>query len=85
MRKTSLFFLILLTFSFPHQSLFGSTLDDGLFEAMKNNDLEEVKYLVEKGANIKTQDQSGKTPLDMATGEVREYLKSLVNTNGHAK
>lgn len=64
MRKLLLFFLILLIPTLYPQKPFGSTLDDDLFSAIKNNKLEKVKALVRKGANFQKKNKYGDSYLD---------------------
>jgi len=50
-----------------------------LFKAINSNDLERVKYLVEKGANIESKDNFGCTPLHRASwGGNLDIVKYLV-------
>ena len=64
MKNLLILFLILLTSTFFLQKSFGSALDDRLFEALKNNNLEKVKALVQKGANIHKKNMYGDSYLD---------------------
>jgi len=54
-RKTTIILTILLQFNF---TAFSQTenLDSQLFEAVKANDLEQVKVLIEKGAHVNAKD-----------------------------
>ncbi|MEI0697331.1 ankyrin repeat domain-containing protein [Brachyspira intermedia] len=49
-----------------------------LLEAIKNNDLEKVKFLIDKGADVNIKNRYGNTPLNTASGfgyfEIVKYL-----------
>jgi ankyrin repeat protein len=48
---------------------------------VENNDLQAVKYLVEKGANLDPENEWGETPLQLSQAyeftEISEYLKEM--------
>lgn len=64
--KKYMLFLILFLF-FPLSFLNSQSLDDQLFEAVKANDFEKVKILVEQGVNVNVVDKDGGTVLMWAT------------------
>ena len=51
-----------------------------LLKAAQDGNLKVVKYLVEKGAKIDEKNKDGKTPYDLATGDVKTYLEFATNT-----
>lgn len=74
----SLLLITLITFCINLHSYTNSNinkLDEKLHWACMLNDLEEVKYLVENGADVNKTDNDGKTPLLMA---LREYTDNII-------
>ncbi|MDR1141330.1 MAG: ankyrin repeat domain-containing protein, partial [Planctomycetaceae bacterium] len=54
-----------------------------LFNAIHSNNLEVVKCFVEKGADISTRNNAGKTPLDVIKSEdVAEILRNAGGKSG---
>ena len=51
--------------------------------AVKADSTVAVEYLLERGARTDVKDEEGKTPLDLATGEVRQLLQGRELTVSH--
>lgn len=58
------------------------TLDEQLMQATENGDEKEVRALLEKGADVKYQDDKGRTPLMAATQQNNIQLAELLITAG---
>lgn len=57
-------------------------LNEQLFQAVKANDIEAVKDVIEKGADLKCQGEYGWTPLHMASYWERAEIAKILINNG---
>lgn len=53
-------------------------LNERLMNAVKNNQREEVKFLLSAGADVNTKDVYGSTPLHFATNHARSHIMELL-------
>ncbi len=82
--KKLLLLLLVFLISFP---TFGSNEKDtlNLIEAVQNGDLDLVKRLISKGADVNAKDKYGKTPLHYADDEGHIYIVMYLISKGAKK
>jgi ankyrin repeat protein len=54
------------------------TLNEDLIEAASRGDLEKVKELLDRGADVNARDNNGKTPLDLARAMMRRDIVNFL-------
>ena len=75
--KRILVVIVAITFS-----LYAQSIEQRLIEAVKKENIKEVKRLIQAGANINAKDKKGKTPLHFAAQQGNFELVKLLIENG---